>query len=342
MQLRPEQLARHLQSPLSPLYLINGDEPLLLQEAADGIRAAALMQGYDERVRHDVDRSFNWSDVLADAQALSLFAQRRLIEIRFSNKPDTVATQALCALAAHPPEDTVLLILLPKIDGKGQKAKWFIEVESAGVGLSIYTVDSHELPKWLSVRAHSLGLSLPADALQLIVDRTEGNLLAAAQTLEKLRLLHPDAAPSVADVAAVVSDSARYSVFDLADAVLNGDASRTARLVLGLQAEGVAESMVLWALQKDLRGLTLIAEQLHGSGQRQASAQQLTQQGFWSRRQGPAQHALRRLSLPRLQRMSSGIIDIDRAIKGQSPERAWDGLLRLAMAMAGRPLFTSP
>lgn len=340
MHLRPEQLARHLQSPLAPLYVITGDEPLLVQEAADGIRAAALQQGYDERVRHDVDRSFNWSDVLADAQALSLFAQRRLMEIRLSNKPDTAATQALCALAAQPPEDTVLLILLPKVDGKGQKAKWFGELERAGVALTIYSIDSHELPKWLSARAHGLGLSLAADALQLIADRTEGNLLAAAQTVEKLRLLHPDAAPSVADVAAVVSDSARYSVFDLADAVLNGDAARSARLVLGLQAEGVAESIVLWALQKDLRGLTLIAEHLQVSGQRQASPQLLTQHGFWSRRQGPAQQALRRLSLARLQRMSSGIIAIDRAIKGQSAERAWDSLLRLAMAMAGRPLFT--
>ncbi|MFQ3215651.1 DNA polymerase III subunit delta [Paraperlucidibaca sp.] len=340
MQLRPEQLARHLESPLAALYLINGDEPLLVQEAADGIRAAAIKQGYDERIRHDVDRSFNWSDVLADAQALSLFAQRRLMELRFNNKPDAAATQALCALAAQPPEDTVLLILLPKIDGKAQKAKWYSEVEGAGVGVSLYNIDANELPKWLTARAKSLGLSLPADALQLIVDRTEGNLLAAAQTLEKLKLLHPDTAPSVEDVAAVVSDSARYSVFDLADAVLNGDATRTARLVLGLQAEGVAESIVLWALQKDLRGLTLIAEQMHSSDQRQASSQLLTQQGFWSRRQGPAQNALRRLSLPRLQRMSSGIIDIDRAIKGQSPDRAWDGLLRLAMAMAGRPLFT--
>lgn len=340
MQLRAEQLARALEAPLAALYLINGDEPLLVQEATDAIRAAALKQGFDERVRHDVERSFSWDHVLADAQALSLFAQRRLMEIRFNNKPDSAAQQALCALAAQPPEDTVVLIVLPKIDAKSQKAKWFSQVESTGVGVSIYSVDTHELPKWLTARAQGLGLRLPADALQLIVDRTEGNLLAAAQTIEKLKLLHPDAAPSVEDVAAVVSDSARYSVFDLADAVLNGDAARTARLVLGLQAEGVAESIVLWALQKDLRALTIIAEQLHSSGQRQASPQLLSQHGFWSRRQGPAQAALRRLKLPRLQRMSSGIIDIDRAIKGQSSECAWDGLLRLAMAMTGRPLFT--
>lgn len=340
MQLRAEQLARHLEAPLASVYVIHGDESLLVQEAVDAIRATALKQGYDERVRHDVERSFSWDHVLADAQALSLFAQRRLMEIRFINKPDTTATAALCALAKQPPEDTVLLIVLPKIDGKGQKAKWFVEVEGAAISVAIFTVDAHELPKWLIARATTIGLSLPADALQLIVDRTEGNLLAAAQTLEKLKLLHPETPPSVDDVAAVVSDSARYSVFDLADAVLAGDASRTARLVLGLQAEGVAESIVLWALQKDLRALTLIAEQMHQAGQRQPSSQQLTQQGFWSRRQGPAQQALRRLNLSRLQRMSSGIINIDRAIKGQSPERAWDGLLRLAMAMAGRPLFT--
>ena len=127
----------------------------------------------------------------------------------------------------------------------------------------------------------------------------------------------------------------------VADAVLLGDAPRVARLILGLEAEGQAESVVLWALQKDLRGLTLAAEQMHSQGLRSPSPQLLGQLGFWAKRQGPAQQALRRLPLARLQRMSSGLIDIDKAIKGQSPERAWDALLRLSMAMAGRPLFTA-
>ena len=136
-----------------------------------------------------------------------------------------------------------------------------------------------------------------------------------------------------------MSDSTRYSVFDLADAVLIGDASRAARLLLGLESEGQAESVVLWALQKDLRALTLAAEQMSQSGQQALSSQALNQLGFWAKRQGPAQQALRRLSLVRLQRLTSGVIDVDKAIKGQSPERAWDALLRLTMAMAGRPLF---
>jgi DNA polymerase-3 subunit delta len=232
-----------------------------------------------------------------------------------------------------------LLITLPKLDAAAQKSKWFTALDNHGVQITVYPVDASALPVWLSQRAQSLGLRLPTEALQLLADRTEGNLLAAAQALEKLRLLSDGNDISFDTVASLVSDSTRYSVFDLADAVLVGDASRAARLLLGLESEGQAESVVLWALQKDLRALTLAAEQMSQSGQQALSSQALNQLGFWAKRQGPAQQALRRLSLIRLQRLTSGVIDVDKAIKGQSPERAWDALLRLTMAMAGRPLF---
>lgn len=341
MRLRPEQLDQHLAGTLRQVYVISGDDPLMLQEAGDAIRAAATARGHSERDRHAVERSFDWSGLLADCNTLSLFAERKLLELRFSGKPDAAAAEALIALAKRPPEDTILLIQLPRLDGAAQKAKWLLALEDAGITVMLATVEAGALPGWLQARARRLGLSLQPDALQLLADRTEGNLLAAAQTLDKLQLLHPSGDINVESVAELVSDSARYSVFDLADAVLAGDVSRTARLMLGLESEGQAESVVLWALQKDLRALTLIAEQMQSQGLRQASPQQLTQLGFWSRRQGPAQLALRRLSLIRLQRLSSGLLDVDRAIKGQSGERAWDVLLRLAMAMAGRPLFAA-
>lgn len=341
MKLRPEQLDAHLREPLQPVYVLTGDEPLLLQEASDALRRAASTQGYGERERHGVERGFDWNDLLAGCQSLSLFAERKLLELRFSGKPDASAAEALISLAARPPEDTVLVITLPKLDGAAQKAKWLTALDAAGVIVTFYPVDAAALPGWLQTRARQLGLRLQPDALQLLAERTEGNLLAAAQTLEKLRLLHDGGDIDIEAVAAMVSDSARYSVFDLADAVLLGDAPRVARLILGLEAEGQAESVVLWALQKDLRGLTLAAEQMHSQGLRSPSPQLLGQLGFWAKRQGPAQQALRRLPLARLQRMSSGLIDIDKAIKGQSPERAWDALLRLSMAMAGRPLFTA-
>lgn len=342
MKLRPEQLEAHLRQGLLPVYVLTGDEPLLVQECADAIRAAAARAGHAERVQHVIDRSFSWDALIADSQSLSLFAERKLTGLRFTGKPDAGAAEALIALATRPPEDTVLLIELPKLDGAAAKSKWLSALDEAGAVITLYPVEAAQLPGWLQARARQLGLTLAEDAVQLLADRTEGNLLAAAQTLEKLRLLADEAVISVETVADLVSDSARHSVFDLADAILAGDVSRTARLMLGLEAEGEAESVVLWALQKDLRGLTLAAEEMAASGQRQVSPQRLGQLGFWARRQGPAQMALRRLSLVRLQRLTSGLVEIDKAIKGQSPERAWDALLRLGMAMAGRPLFQPP
>lgn len=340
MRCRPEQLARLLAEPLRPLWVISGDEPLLVQECQDAIRAAATRQGFGERERHHVDRGFDWSSWLGDSQALSLFSERKLVELRFPNKPDAGATAALAEWAARPPEDTVLVLVLPKLDASAQKAKWLTQLDEHGVLVMLAGVDAAQLPDWLQQRARQLGLRLQPDALQLLADRTEGNLLAASQTLEKLRLLHDGEDIDIDAVARLVSDSARYSVFDLADAILAGDASRTARLLLGLEREGQAESVVLWALQKDLRALTLAAEQAQQQGRRQVSPEALGQFGFWSRRQGPAQQALRRLSLTRLQRLSSGLVDVDKAIKGQSGERAWDALLRFGLAMAGRPLFS--
>jgi len=339
MKLRPEQLQRHLLDGLQSVYVLCGDEPLLLQESTDLIRQAATKNGYSERQVHAIERGFSWDALIADSQALSLFAERKLVELRFSGKPDAAAADVLINFAQRPPEDTLLLITLPKLDAAAQKSKWFTALDNHGVQITVYPVDASALPGWLSQRAQSLGLRLPTEALQLLADRTEGNLLAAAQALEKLRLLSDGNDISFDTVASLVSDSTRYSVFDLADAVLMGDASRAARLLLGLESEGQAESVVLWALQKDLRALTLAAEQMSQSGQQALSSQALNQLGFWAKRQGPAQQALRRLSLIRLQRLTSGVIDVDKAIKGQSPERAWDALLRLTMAMAGRPLF---
>jgi DNA polymerase-3 subunit delta len=339
MKLRPEQLVSHLSNNPLRLHVLSGDEPLLIQESLDAIRQQARSSGYDERTQYSVERGFDWDSLIANSKALSLFAERKLLELRFSNKPDAAASAALIELAARPPEDTWLVICLPKLDGSAQKSKWYTALDAAGAVITVYPIEAAELPKWLAQRGQRLGLQFEEDALQLLSDRTEGNLLAAAQALEKLQLLHNSQPISVALVASLISDSARYSVFDLADAVLLGDAPRAARLIFGLEAESTAESVVLWALQKDLRGLIQITEHNALAGQRQASSSQLAQAGFWAKRQGPAQQALKRLNLKRLHQLHTLLLAIDKAIKGQSNERAWDLLLQLAMAMAGRPLF---
>ncbi|MDZ4298192.1 MAG: DNA polymerase III subunit delta [Moraxellaceae bacterium] len=339
MKLRPEQLPSHLSNTPLRLHVLSGDEPLLIQESLDAIRQQARSSGYDERTQHSVERGFDWDSLIADSQALSLFAERKLLELRFSNKPDAAASAALIELAARPPEDTWLVVCLPKLDGSAQKSKWFNALDAAGAVVTVYPIDAAALPQWLTQRGQRLGLQFEDDALQLLSDRTEGNLLASAQALEKLQLLHNSQPISVALVASLISDSARYSVFDLADAVLLGDAPRAARLIFGLETESTAESVVLWALQKDLRSLIQISENNALNGQRQVSSAQLGQAGFWAKRQGPAQQALKRLNLKRLHQLHTLLLAIDKAIKGQSNERAWDLLLQLAMAMAGKPLF---
>lgn len=339
MKLRPEQLPSHLSSTSLRLHVLSGDEPLLIQESLDAIRHQARAHGYDERVQYSIERGFDWDSLIADSQALSLFAERKVLELRFINKPDANASAALIELANRPPEDTWIVVCLPKLDGSAQKSKWFTALEAAGAAVSIYPIDATALPQWLAQRGQRLGLRFEDDAIQLLSDRTEGNLLAAAQALEKLQLLHNNEPITVALVASLISDSARYSVFNLADAVLLGDAARSARLIFGLEAESTAESVVLWALQKDLRSLIQIAEHNALNGQRQASTAQLSQAGFWAKRQGPAQQALKRLNLKRLHQLHEFLLAIDRAIKGQSNERAWDLLLQLSLAMAGKPLF---
>lgn len=333
-----EQLAQQLQKHLLPVYFLHGDEPLLMQETQGLIREAARQQGYESHEIHSVDRSFSWDAFAAECQSLSLFAERKVVQLRLANKPDAHAIEFLTEIAKRPPEDSVLIVSMPKLDNRALKGK-LGDLLQLGGAVSVPTIDADRLPMWLQRRAQQLHITITADALQLLCDRTEGNLLAASQTLNQLQLLYPDTEIGARELADVVSHSARYSVFDLVDAMLNGEAERTARLVLGLASEGTPESVVLWAVQKDVRALNRVAEQLHCQGQQQPSSAQLEAVGFWSSRQPQARAALKRLSFARLQLVSLRLVDIDRAIKGQAAENAWDEILRLCMIIAGKPLF---
>lgn len=336
MKLRLDQLPKHAQEPLRPVYALYGDEALLMQEAADGLRAAARRQGFSERELAHAERGLDWNELLASANTLSLFGDRKLLEIRFSGKPDAQAAAAIESYARNPSPDNLLLLLLPKLDGTAQKAKWFIACEDAGVSVMIPSVDAAALPDWLQARARQAGLQLAPEALTLLVDKVEGNLLAAAQEVEKLRLLHGEGQLTLDQVQEAVADSARYNVYDLVDCALQGDAARAARMVFGLKAEGQAESVVLWALTRDLRALAGISE---GLGQGQQAYGLMQQFGIWQKRQPLIQGALRRHKLDSLQRLLRDALEVDKAIKGQSPDHAWDGLLRLVLALAGQPLF---
>lgn len=336
MKLRQDQLPRHATEPLRPVYVVHGDEVLLQQEAADSLRKAARQQGFSERELHHAERGADWNELLASANNLSLFGDRKLLEIRFSGKPDASAAAALEKYAADPSPDTLLLLLLPKLDGTAQKAKWFVACENAGASVQLPQIDAQSMPDWLRTRLQQAGLSGDAETFSLLLERVEGNLLAAQQEVEKLRLLSNNGVLTVDIVRQAVGDSARYNVYDLADCALAGDVEKAARMLAGLRAEGESESSLLWAIGKDARTLAALREGVEAG---QPINALLQQNGVWQKRQPLFQRALQRTSPALARSLVAEVLAVDRAIKGQSEESAWDVLLRLTMAVAGRPLF---
>ena len=255
MRLRPEQLSAALSRPPTGTYLVSGDEPLLVGEAADAIRAAARAAGFADRQVFFIDRSFSWDELRQASQSLSLFAEKRLFELRMpTGKPDKGAA-LLADLAAHPAPDLLYLVITDKLDKKSLDSPWVQAIEKHGVWIPVFPVEPAALPGWLRARAKTLRIELEPEAAQLIVDRVEGNLLAAQQELEKLSLLSNGAPVSVELVLRSVGDNARYDVFQLAEAAAAGDSIRAMRVLLGLRGEGVEPTLILWALVRELRGM---------------------------------------------------------------------------------------
>ena len=262
MQIRPEQLETALGRGLKPLYSIHGDEPLLAQEAGDAIRAAARAAGYTERQVFTVSGAhFDWSGVLGAAQAMSLFADRQLIEIRIpSGKPGKDGSEALQRYCERLPEDVLTLVTLPKLDFQQSKAAWFAALDAAGLTVRVETLARHALPAWLAQRLQRQQQQVaPGEegqrTLAFFADRIEGNLLAAHQELQKLALLHPAGELSFEQVESAVLNVARYDTSKLTEAVWTGQTARALRVLDGLQAEGEPAVMVHWTLAEDVRAL---------------------------------------------------------------------------------------
>jgi DNA polymerase-3 subunit delta len=327
LRLSADQLSASLARSVAGIYLVSGDEPLLVGEAADAIRAAARAAGYADRMVFFIDRSFSWDELRHASQSLSLFAERRLFELRMpSAKPDKGAQQ-LAELAALPPPDVVCLVVTGKLDKKASDAPWVRAVEKHGIWVPIRAVETAALPAWLRERAKQLHVDMEPAAAQLIVDRVEGNLLAAKQELEKLRLLANGEPISSDMVLRSVGDSARYDVFQLAEAAAAGDAARALRVLLGLKSEGVEPTLILWALVRELRGLWQARERnrlrstVRGSG--------------WNLAATPSPRALSRLEQLPLSRLLVQASHTDRVIKGLATGDAWSALTGLTGGLAG-------
>jgi DNA polymerase-3 subunit delta len=327
LRLSADQLPAALARGLAGVYLVSGDEPLLVGEAADAIRAAARAQGYADRSVFFIDRSFAWDELRHASQSLSLFAERRLFELRMpSGKPDKGAQQ-LVELAERPPPDVVCLVVTDKLDKKAGDAPWVRAIEKQGVWVPIWPVETAALPAWLRARAKQLRVEIEPAAAQLIVDRVEGNLLAAKQELEKLSLLADGQSISADLVLRSVGDSARYDVFQLAEAAAAGDAARALRVLLGLKSEGVEPTLILWALVREVRGLWQARERNRLRSADRGSG--------WNLAATPSPRALSRLRTLPLARLLRQAGHTDRVIKGLAAGDAWSALTGLTGSLAG-------
>jgi len=339
MKLAPAQLAKHLQGALAPVYIVSGDDPLLCQEAADAIRTAARQQGFDERQVFSADASFDWGTLLQAGASMSLFAEKRLLELRLpSGKPGDKGAAAFIEYCSRPAEDTVLLISLPKLDGSAQKTKWGKAlVEGAQTQfIQIWPVDSNQLPQWIRQRLSQSGLSATQDAVELIAARVEGNLLAAAQE-EKLKLMAEDGQITVETVQGAVADSARFDVFGLVDAILNGEPAHALRMLEGLRGEGVEPPVILWALARELRVLANIALQ-YSQGTPLDKCFSQARPPVWDKRKPLMSKALQRHSAQRWAQLLLEAQRIDAQIKGQAAGSPWMSLSRLSLLMSGQRL----
>jgi DNA polymerase-3 subunit delta len=336
MQLRPDQLEAHLKKTLAPVYFLTGDDPLQMTEAADALRAAARAQGYTDREVLSVESGFDWDQLLAAAGNLSLFAERRILELRLpTGKPGDAGGKALRAYVERPPEDTVLIVLAGKLEAAARKSKWVQALEQAGVMLTLWPVDAQKLPAWIRQRMHSRGLQPDPEAVALLAERVEGNLMAAAQEIEKLLLLHGPGALDAATVQASVADSARFDVFGLVDTALSGEVARSQRMLIALRGEGVEPVLILWALAREIRSLAAMAgEVARGT----APAQVMARHRVWESRKKPIAAALGRLRLPQWQRLLRQAAALDRIVKGQAPGNPWDELVQLTLRLAGLEL----
>ena len=345
MQLPAAQLQAHLQKGLRSLYTLHGDEPLLIQEAADTIRATARAQGFTERSSHTVSGAhFDWSEVQAAGGSLSLFADKQILEVRIpSGKPGKDGSAAIqqLAQAAQDNDSTLTVFILPRLDKLTKTGAWFAALESFGVTLQVEPVERNALPQWIAQRMQQQGQRVTAGesgqhTLQFFADRVEGNLLAAHQEIQKLALLHPAGELTFEQVEAAVFNVARYDVFKLSEAVLGGHMLRVQRMLDGLRAEGEAEVLVHWSLSEDIRALKRVKDAM-GRGSPLPMA--LREQRVWGAKERLFERVLPRLTDAAVSELLQAAHQVDGIVKGLKqpdwPTSGWQALHRLAMLLCG-------
>ena len=331
MRIDSEHLAQHLSRGLKRLYFVHGEELLLALEAADRIRAKALEQGFDERRVLIAEPGFDWGGVAMVSNSMSLFAPRRLLDLRIpSGKPGKDGSEALQQLAGYLPEDTLTLITLPGVDRQSQTSKWFGALEGAGVAVHAAAIKRDHLGQWLAGRLAQQGQQADSQTIEFLIDRVEGNLMAAHQEVQKLALLFPAGALPFGEVKNAVVDVARFNVFEIGATLLKSDRVHFVRMLDGLHAEGTAAPLVLWAIAEEARAMARVKAAMVAG---KPLAQALRDARAWGPRQELMPAALRRLTQTRLIAALRRAADIDRMIKGLAIGDVWDALLQLGLEL---------
>ena len=332
MKIRANQLSSHLKKSLAPCYLVTGDEHLLVSEALDEVRAAARARGFGTRELHVATTGFDWHQLTASTSNLSLFAEQRIVELRLpTGKPGIKGSQAIVDLVEQAGPELLFIVTAPKLDRSGSNSKWAKTIDQKGVSLPIWPVEVRELPGWIANRMRQVGLQPDRDAVTLIADRVEGNLLAAGQEIEKLRLLHGEGKVSADDVNEAVANSNRYDVYKLADAAIAGDAKRAVKILGGLRSEGVEPVIVMWALTRELRTLATLDDAVR-QGTDLGSAMQSAR--VWNNRQGLLRSCISRHQHGDFHRMLKASGRADAAAKGQRYGDPWQMAADIVVGMA--------
>ncbi|MEO8016268.1 MAG: DNA polymerase III subunit delta [Pseudomonadota bacterium] len=323
MKLNVESLRAHLEGEPARAYLVSGDEALLVGEAADAIRARVKHAGFDERAVFFIERVADWEAVRATSNNLSLFGSRKLIEIRLpSGKPGVGGANAIVDLLSNASPDNVYLMLTGKLEREQNNSAWVKAFESTGAWLAAWPVELARLPQWLRARAARLALDIDDDAVRFIVDRTEGNLLAAQQELDKLKLGATGKHIDLAAVQASIGESARFDVFQLGEAALGADVPRALRILAGLRSEGVEPTLALWSIAREIHNVWGTTQQGPTRG--------------WQKPSAALENAKRRAAKLPYARLSSRVTRADRMIKGQQRGDAWDEMALIVVEFAGR------
>ena len=334
MRLTLPQFAAHCAKPLAPVYVVAGEEHLLVQESLDALRAAARKQGYDERQVLDADRYFKWEQLAEATASMSLFASRRLIELNLpSGAPGTEGSKALQALAQNPPPDVCFVLICAEIEWRSRQGAWFAALEKAGASLYVEALKPAELPAWITARMTAAGLSAETEAIQVLAERTEGNLLACAQDIEKLKLLFPGTRITAKNLREAVADSSRFEAFDLNARWLAGDGVGAVRSLARLREEGVALPELMGAVVFGVRQLAKAAGVYAQTRDANIACERA---GIFNRAARPGYiQALPRTRPVEALSWLSRCAKIDHASKSGHEAAAWEDLLTLVLAASG-------